>query len=341
MGLLKLPVKIAEEKQVERQWMILKELDRCGQIGATKLQLADLCQVSIRTIERDMLDLSLSQFPVLKGKMGKVTIWRLKEGYKLPYPEVKINQRESLALILAEEALNFLAGTPHYQYFRRAMAKIRQSIPAENDQFINESKQAFAFRFPQLKDMERLSPLIEIAEIAYRQRQRVNLTYRSTTHGAITKRKVDPYGIYYAYNALRLVGFCHLRNDVRQFNFDGRLQNLESLNETFEEPIDFDLNAYADAGFGGVRNQEIVSVIVRVSPPVSRWVKHQNFTSLKQKVELEEDCLELHFETDGPEGLLRQVLAWGSSVQVMGDEKFKEFYQTEVQQMCEKLTSNI
>ena len=74
-----MPVKIAEEKQVERQWMILKELDRCGQIGATKLQLADLCQVSIRTIERDMLDLSLSQFPVLKGKNGKVNLIKKKK----------------------------------------------------------------------------------------------------------------------------------------------------------------------------------------------------------------------------------------------------------------------
>ena len=181
----------------------------------------------------------------------------------------------------------------------------------------------------------------EIAEIAYRQRQRVYLTYRSTTHGVTTKRKVDPYGIYYAYNALRLVGFCHLRRDIRQFNFDGRLQNLESLSESFEEPIDFDLNAYADAGFGGVRNQEIVSAVVRVGPPASRWVRHQNFTSLKQKVELEKDYLELHFETDGQEGLLRQVLAWGSSVQVMGDEKFKESYRTEVQKMCKKLTSNV
>ena len=52
----------AEERQVGRQWMILKELDRCARVGATKLDLADLChcQVSIRTIERDMLDLSLS-----------------------------------------------------------------------------------------------------------------------------------------------------------------------------------------------------------------------------------------------------------------------------------------
>ncbi len=332
-----MPVKIAEERQVERQWMILKELDRCARVGATKLHLADLCQVSIRTIERDMLDLSLSQFPVLKDKRGKRIVWQLKDGYKLPYPEVKLNQSESLSLILAEEALSFLAGTPHYQHFHRAMTKLRQSIPTENDQFINDAKRAFAFRFPQLKDMERLSPMIETAEVAYRQQQSLYLTYRSAASGKTNERKVDPYGIYYAHNALRLVGYCHLRQDMREFNFDGRLLHITGLNEPFDKPTDFDLAIYTETGFGGMRNQDTVSALIRVGPPASRWIKHQTFSGLQETVDLEHDWIELHFETDGEEGLLRQVLAWGSCVQVMGSAKFKQAYQTEVYQMYKKL----
>ena len=61
-----MPAKAAEEKQVERQWMILHELDRHSRAakGVTKQELADLCGVSKRTIDRDMIDLSLSRFPV-------------------------------------------------------------------------------------------------------------------------------------------------------------------------------------------------------------------------------------------------------------------------------------
>ena len=332
-----MPVKIAEERQVERQWMILKELDRCRAEGATKRHLADLCHVSIRTIERDMLDLSLSQFPIIKDKMGRVTVWKLKDGYKLPYPEVKLNPSESLSLILAEEALSFLAGTPHNHYFRRAMSKLRQSIPAENDRFISDTKRAFAFRFPQLRDMERLSSMISIAEIAYRQQKRLQLTYRSASSGKVNERKVDPYGIYYAYNALRLVGYCHLRKDVREFNFDGRLRHVLLLSESFDEPENFDLATYTQTGFGGIRNRNSVSALVHVGPPVSRWVKQQNLPGLKNTLDLEDDWIELHFETDGEEGLLRQVLAWGSCVKVLGSEKFKSTYQAEVLQMYRNL----
>ena len=57
-----MPAKTAEEKQIERQWMILHELDRQSRAtkGVTKQELADLCGVSKRTIDRDMIDLSLS-----------------------------------------------------------------------------------------------------------------------------------------------------------------------------------------------------------------------------------------------------------------------------------------
>ena len=261
----------------------------------------------------------------------------MKDGYKLPYPEVKLNQSESLSLILAEEALSFLAGTPHYQHFHRAMTKLRQSIPTENDQFINDAKRAFAFHFSQLKDMERLSPMIEIAEVAYRQQQSLYLTYRSTASGKTNERKVDPYGIYYAHNALRLVGYCHLRQDVREFNFDGQLLHITGLTELFDKPTDFDLAIYTETGFGGMRNQDTVSALIRVGPPASRWIKHQTFSGLQETVDLEYDWIELHFETDGEEGLLRQVLAWRSCVQVMGSAEFKQAYQTEVYQMYKKL----
>ena len=80
-----------------------------------------------------------------------------------------------------------------------------------------------------------------------------------------------------------------------------------------------------------------VSALVHVGPPVSRWVKQQTLPGLKNTLDLEDDWIELHFETDGEEGLLRQVLAWGSCVKVLGSEKFKSTYQAEVLQMYRNL----
>ena len=334
-----MPAKTAEEKQIERQWMILHELDRQSRAtkGVTKQELADLCGVSKRTIDRDMIDLSLSRFPVRCQQEGRVKTWRLQEGYQLEFPPVELNPAECLSLILAEEALTFLAGTPHYRSFCRAMGKIRQAIPPDNDRLITKVSQAFAFRFPHLKDAKRVSPMIEQAQQAVTRQQRLQLTYRSAGSGETTSRQIDPYGIYYANNALRLVGYCHLRQGIREFNFDGRMIEVELLEERFEKQADFDLLAYSDTGFGGVRNQTPVEAVVQVGPPVSRWVREQDLKDLSQTVELGNDWIELHFQTDGQEGLLRQVLAWGSCARVVGSDVFKQAFEREIRQMYQQL----
>ena len=105
---------------------------------------------------------------------------------------MELNPAECLSLILAEEALTFLAGTPHYRSFCRAMGKIRQSIPPDNDRLITKVSQAFAFRFPHLKDAKRVSPMIEQAQQAVTRQQRLQLTYRSAGSGETTSRQIDP-----------------------------------------------------------------------------------------------------------------------------------------------------
>ena len=113
---------------------------------------------------------------------------------------------------------------------------------------------------------------------------------------------------------------------------------VELLEERFEKQADFDLLAYSDTGFGGVRNQTPVEAVVQVGPPVSRWVREQDLKDLSQTVELGDDWIELHFQTDGQEGLLRQVLAWGSRARVVGSAVFKQAFEREVRQMYQQLS---
>ena len=58
---------------------------------------------------------------------------------------------------------------------------------------------------------------------------------------------------------------------------------------------------------------------------------------LSQVITRENDWIELHFQTDGQEGLLRQVLAWGSCARVVGAVAFKQAFEREVRQMHQQL----
>ena len=73
-----MPERIADEKQIERQWMILNKIGR--RYGATKQQLIKEVGVSERTIERDIRIL-MRYFPsIIEEKDGRQKRYRIPSG---------------------------------------------------------------------------------------------------------------------------------------------------------------------------------------------------------------------------------------------------------------------
>jgi predicted DNA-binding transcriptional regulator YafY len=56
-----------------------------------------------------------------------------------------------------------------------------------------------------------------------------------------THRKIDPYKIWIFEGTIYIIGFCHLRDEVRTFVVD-RIKLLRLLDEKFELSSDFDIN---------------------------------------------------------------------------------------------------
>jgi predicted DNA-binding transcriptional regulator YafY len=64
------------------------------------------------------------------------------------------------------------------------------------------------------------------------------LRYRSREERE-TERQFDPYNLVYTIGLWYVIGFCHLRQDVRTFRLD-RIQELRLVNDTFTRPANFD-----------------------------------------------------------------------------------------------------
>ena len=81
-----------------------------------------------------------------------------------------------------------------------------------------------------------------------RNRKRVTLRYKSAARGITQTRDVDPYGLAYRQGTWLVVGYCHLRKDVRSFRID-RIVDLavatKPKSPDFDRPADFDVRTYA------------------------------------------------------------------------------------------------
>ena len=251
----------SDEEQVERQWRILQAIRRSS--GVTKQELVWERKVSESTIERDIQTLSRMGFPILDEIDGREKRYHFMQHYE--FPSISLDIFEYLSLTLAQDMLSFLSGTPYYSDFIKAMQKIRSAIPPESQQYLERIRKFIVFQSGPIKDFKRVSPMIQIAQKATTGQQRLELTYKSTRSGEIIIRMVDPYGIYQAENALRLVGYCHLRQDYREFNFDGRMVDLVMLDDTFEPQQSFNLSEYTSSGFGVIKGDSVQAVI-RLEP---------------------------------------------------------------------------
>jgi len=60
-----------------------------------------------------------------------------------------------------------------------------------------------------------------LIENAIRDQKRLNITYRSVWNNAVTERTVTPLEIRRGYDKSYLIAHCHLKNEERNFRFDG------------------------------------------------------------------------------------------------------------------------
>jgi predicted DNA-binding transcriptional regulator YafY len=82
------------------------------------------------------------------------------------------------------------------------------------------------------------SPWLPILQQAVVQQRVVRLRYHSFSPDEITERKVEPHGLVYYGNDWHMVGYCRLREALRDFRAS-RILDAELLPDTFERLNDF------------------------------------------------------------------------------------------------------
>ncbi len=178
-------------------------------------------------------------------------------------PEVRLTRDEISALVLAASVAHAMPGGTYPKIVDLALKKLAFDLPELPDtptEFPRPAHNAptVLVHFPEaqrrLASAAQQSPRPELGEIyatleaATRLRKRVTLTYQAATNGLVSRRDLDPYAMVYREGAWLVVGWCHLRQEVRSFRVD-RIHEAQMApkpkSPDFERPADFDVKAYA------------------------------------------------------------------------------------------------
>lgn len=200
---------------------------------ATGSWLAEQLQVSLRTLYRDIHDLSLSGVPI-EGEAG--VGYRLR--YRLDVPPLLFDPAELEALLVGSRMVQAWGDSDLAQAATAALAKIHNVLP---ELLRREAQQARLYIPSTPKG--RPAHLTELRR-AVRLRRVVRMAY-TREDGTASERALWPLGLFFWGRNWTLVGWCLLRDEFRHFRVD-RIGQLAVGEDSFPDQKGRRLNDFFD-----------------------------------------------------------------------------------------------
>jgi predicted DNA-binding transcriptional regulator YafY len=201
--------------RTDRLYALVEELRRARPGSRSARRLAELFEVDIRTIRRDIGALQQAGVPIY-AEPGRRGGYLLDRAYTLP--PLNITPREAIATAVA---LSAMAGTPFAAAARSALHKL-VTVMAPHDL---AAARSMAGRICLVEPaatpgpVEAAEQVLREAEEALWSRSVVTIEYYDR-NGRLSSRSVEPIGLVGGGEHWYLVAWCRLRGGIREFRLD-------------------------------------------------------------------------------------------------------------------------
>lgn len=197
----------------------------------TALEIAERYEISQRTVYRDIRALEEAGVPI-GAEPGKG--YFIVDGYHLP--PVMFTREEAGAMLLAGKLVDKLTDSSIRKSYLNATDKIKSILPEKEKMTLDEmNSQVEVFHTRQSCDYEYPDNFLTTIQQALGEAKCLKLDYHALySQEKTTGRIIDPLGLVFYGNAWHLIGFCKLRNEMRDFRVD-RIIRLEVTSECASE----------------------------------------------------------------------------------------------------------
>jgi len=285
--------------------------------GLTSKELAQLCDTTVRTIQRDLLVLQSDLHMPLTNK-GHDRYGIMNE-YILP--PVAYSLYEALVLFLAARLI-IRQTDDNNPHIRSALLKLTAVMPKSLGINLRKSIANFGKR---LIDLEELDVFEKIA-LAWVTQKRLKIIYRSLGRDQDKEWLVNPYfiemtGIGYS---TYLIGYGESadRNGITTFKVN-RIKDVTLLDEDFDIPEDFNVEKLLGSSWG-VMWGETIEVKLKFSQNVTRRVKESTWHQSQQIQDLLDGCCILTMQVGSTLEMTPWIRGWGPDVEVLEPAELRE-----------------
>lgn len=209
--------------KVDRLISIIMVLLEQKKISAKSL--AEMFEVSLRTIYRDIETINMAGIPIVSipGVNGG---FHILEKYKV---DKKVFTASEIVTLL--KGLESVSSILSREEISNTLAKVQSLIPAERADEIELKSSQIIIDLQPWKGNPRLQPYLDIIKGALRKQQLLSFQYFDR-QGQMSIRTIEPYRLMLKANSWYIQSFCLEKQDFRLFKLT-RMANLELLDIAF------------------------------------------------------------------------------------------------------------
>lgn len=219
--------------RIDRLFGIITLLQSKKYVPAEKI--AEKFRISLRTVYRDIKALNEQGIPIsFEQYKGYFVV----QGYFLP--PVSFTSEEANALLLMESMVSGFADKSIRTHYSSALNKVKAVLRAPQKEKLELLNNNIRFQVPPCfqYDFEYLSVL----QNAISAQTIIELEYKNA-NSEVSKRKIEPIGLVFYAFGWHLIGWCHWRQDYRDFKVP-RILSLKNTDQPFCKKDHISLNDY-------------------------------------------------------------------------------------------------
>ncbi|GGB80743.1 helix-turn-helix transcriptional regulator [Dyadobacter sediminis] len=290
-------------------------------------ELAERFEISLRTVYRDINSLAEAGVPI----MGEAGVgYSIMDGYRLP--PVMFTKEEARTFITAEKLMEKFTDFSTQSQYQSAMYKIKAVLRSSEKSMVENLENQIAVRLNSKPFSTQKSNTLDVLLKSITEKKIARITYTAVNSDEPMERVIEPVGIYHENSYWYTIGYCHLRNDYRNFRSD-RILEIELTEKTFENqhaPLkDFLAHDWETKNLRLIR----IKVERRVVPYFQDQKYYYGFVSETVKG----NDVEMSFLTASIDGFARWYLMIAPNATILEPESLKEKLRKLITEISQKL----
>jgi predicted DNA-binding transcriptional regulator YafY len=282
--------------------------------GLKASDLAEECEVSERTIYRDIIALSSANIPIY-----------FDNGYRLLsdafLPPLNFTLEDYLVLKLSLTSTVLMENSPLKKYAKAVLAKIEANLNPALKKDLEKIQDPVKITVKSTSDFSKFSLIFKLIEQCIINKKSLQIEYESLQTG-LTTRQVDPYSLIFRRHAWYLVGFCHRRSEIRIFRLN-RIKKVTLSDKSFETDTNFSLDDFFKDSWEIYQGKPVL-VKIRFKGIGAKVVESGQYHHSEKISKCKDGSLVYEVKVSGIEEISQWILGFGENAEVLEPKELRD-----------------